>query len=184
MIVLRCTQRILKGAKAPVTREPPEPTVPLGEWYVNRASLPFPGQVAVVYTNSRTLLSIVVPGREVHSTVAMFAKRLPRLLENLLLPPEFVDAHRGLDAAYTLAPTANRSVLSSQNQVIYLLDWNAKRHAGPGGVNWDALDMEYAGTPMFSVPTHFPYCEAYLAAGLPEPPHGEGHRRIFQRWER
>lgn len=69
MIVLRCTQRLLRVSKIVPGVEPPASTAALGEWYVNVVALPFRGRTLVAFVHSGTLLSVLAPGRVLGTTV-------------------------------------------------------------------------------------------------------------------
>src|SRR5256885_2856364 len=90
MIVVRATQRLLKSSRVTPEIDPPPADAPLAEWFANVVSLPFPGRMVVMYTSANTLLTLVAPGRVLRTTVPVFVRRLPALLQRLNLPEPWI----------------------------------------------------------------------------------------------
>lgn len=147
MIVLRCTQRLLKASGIKPAEEPSAPTAPLGEWYANVVSLPFRGRSLVVFVQGGTLLSVVAPGRVLRTTVPTFRQRLPRLLQRLGLPQDWVDAHTAALPEVCFARTASRSVLGTMNDIA----WQIWSDAGSVR-SFDQLDLDWLEARLGEVP--------------------------------
>jgi hypothetical protein len=145
MIVLRCTQRLLRASKVEPVADSPEPTVALGEWYANVVSLPFRGRTLVVFVHSGTLLSVAAPGRVLRTTVPVFQQRLPLLLARLDLPRPWVDAQAAALSSVQLARTASRSVLGSMNDIVGHIHAEAEDVLSPDHLNLDRLEDRLAG---------------------------------------
>lgn len=138
MIVLRCTQRLLKRSGFPVVAEPPASELPLGEWYANVIPLPFPGRSVVMYTSSNTLLTVVTPGRALRTTIPIFQQRLPALLTRLRLPAAWVARHAAGASEVCIARTANRRVLGSMIDLA-----NNLRSDAYAASSFDRVDLSY-----------------------------------------
>lgn len=145
MIVLRCTQRLLKASGIKPVEEPPAPTAPLGEWYANIVSLPFRGRSLVVFVHGGTLLSVVAPGRVLGTTVPTFRRRLPNLLQRLDLPQPWVDAHTAALSEVCFARTASRSVLGSMNDIAVQIWVDAESVRSFDQLDLDRLESRLAG---------------------------------------
>lgn len=137
MIVLRCTQRLLKGSRLPVEADPPAPDVPLGEWYARPIPLPFRGRSLVIYTNTASMLTVVTLGRSLGTTIPSFQERLPALLHRLLLPPEWVERHRDGASEVRIARTVDRRVIGSMTNLANAIWFDAE-----DAVSWDEWDLD------------------------------------------
>ena len=145
MIVLRCTQRLLRASGIKPAEEPPTPAAPLGEWYANIVSLPFRGRSLVVFVHGGTLLSVVAPGRVLGTTVPVFQRRLPNLLQRLGLPQTWVDAHAAALSEVCFARTASRSVLGSMNDIALQIWVHAESVRSFDQLDLNRLEARLAG---------------------------------------
>ena len=171
-MILRCTQRLLKGIGFPIVADPPAPEAALGEWYANAVALPFTGRWLVMYTSASTLLTVVAPGRAVRTTLPVFRERLPRLLRRLGLPEEWVDAQARAVEEVFIARTNNRRVLGSMNELAYLVWFAAADHRAFQTLDLDGLELELADVPLSMLGYKDP---ATIAAGL------AGMSRVYHR---
>jgi hypothetical protein len=143
VIALRCTQKVLKrlGLSAPLP-EPPAPTNALGHWYVNL--LRFGHEQIVMATSERSLLTVVLPARELRSRLAPgLAESAMALLLAIGVPPD--RARREIDAMTPTvwARTASKSVLGSMNDFAFNLE--GYLHLGQSPM---AAMLHMADTPM------------------------------------
>ena len=148
MIVLRCTQRLLKGSGFAVVADPAASDLPLGEWYANVIPLPFPGRSVVMYTSSNTLLTVLAPGRALRTTIPIFQQRLPALLARLQLPAAWVARHAGGAGEVCVAPTANRRVLGSMIDLAKNLRYDASAASSFDRMDLDYLEFRLSEPPM------------------------------------
>ena len=90
MITLYCTQKVrkrLKLAATPTGSSPP--TTALGDWYVNLVR--FGRQQVVMATSERSLLTVLLPARDLRqSLVPNLQSAVQQLLTVLGIPPEAV----------------------------------------------------------------------------------------------
>ena len=140
-MILRCTQRLLKGVGLPIVADPPTPEAALGEWYANAVALPFTGRWVVMYTSASTLLTVVAPGRAVRTTLPAFRERLPLLLRRLGLPDEWVDAQARAVEEVIIARTNNRRVLGSMDDLANLVWFIAAEHRAFQTFDLDEVEM-------------------------------------------
>lgn len=148
MLLLRCTQRLLKGSGISPLADPPAATLPLGEWYANRIPLPFRGRTAVLYTSSDTLLSVVVPGRAVRTTLPVFLERMPALLRRLDLPDAWAELHRVPTGDVAYATTASRRVLGSMNDLANQVWFDVEAYPCWEAIDWDEIEERLSTVPL------------------------------------
>jgi hypothetical protein len=148
MLLLRCTQRLLKASGISIVTDPPPSTLPLGEWYANRIPLPYRGRTAVIYTNSQTLLTVVVPGRALRTTLPAFLERMPALLQRLGLPAGWVEQHRVPTSEVAFATTANRRVLGSMNDLANQTWFETGAFGSWEAINWEQVEKQVATVPL------------------------------------
>jgi hypothetical protein len=152
-MILRCTQKLLKASRAIAAPElPPSPGV-LEEWYANVVSLPFPGHVAVMFTHTASLLTVIAPGRVLRTTVPVFHQRLPELLWRVGVSDRWIAIHAPSPELH-LAKTADRRVVGSMTEFAYGI-WNYAELIN-GQLNLDHIETRLAGTPMSYLRYGFP----------------------------
>jgi hypothetical protein len=162
MASLRCTQRLLKALRTRPDEALPQPSNRLGDWYANVLNAG-PNRLVIV-TSERTLLTVIVPIRDAPRLGERIREAVHDMLFRLGIPPDLAaDEVRGMDRM-ALGKTANRSVLSSMNELTFL----AKHYFAdePGPVNLAGAQRYLAGTPMGALEHHFPCDEVCLAFGL------------------
>ncbi|HEX6751227.1 MAG TPA: hypothetical protein VF092_28310 [Longimicrobium sp.] len=147
-MILRCTQRLLKGSGLQLAADPPTSDAALGEWFANVVPLPFAGRSVVMYSSANTLLTVLVPGRAVRTTLPGFRERLPRLLERLGLPPEWIrEQALALEPVY-YARTNDRRVLGTMNDLANGTWFWAEDAGSFDRFDLDRTELELAGTPL------------------------------------
>jgi|GEM_PF-1499446 len=136
MLLIRCTQRLLKASKSTPEEDPAPAEGPLGEWYANVAPLPFAGRWVVMFTHAQTLLTVVAPGRVLRTTVPVFQQRLPELLRRLEIAEEWIAEHAPGEGEVRVARTDDRRVLGSMNDLA-----NGIWYAADEAPSFDRLDL-------------------------------------------
>jgi hypothetical protein len=156
MIVVRCTQKLLKNSAFPVTPDPPAPTAPLGEWYANAIPLHFRGKWVVMYTSSECLLTIVVPGRALSTTLSTFQSRAPALLRRLQLPFAGIALQERNMVGVAFARTASRSILGSMNDLANHIQVTAEAYSSFDQMDLDQLEVELSEVPLGALQFQYP----------------------------
>jgi hypothetical protein len=146
MILIRATRRLLKDVRD-IVNEPTEPAFPLSEWYANAIPLPLPGRWVVLYTSAESLLTVLVPGRSLTTTVPRFKLRAEQLLRRLGAAPEWIDQHRIHAEQVVFARTADRRVLGTMNDLAFLAQVAAEEAKSFDRLDLDALELQLARTP-------------------------------------
>ena len=146
MITLCCTQKVRKRLKLAAT--PPgssSPTTALGDWYVNLVR--FGRQQVVMATSERSLLTVLLPARDLRqSLVPNLQWAVQQLLTVLAVPPETVSREIAEMQPAAFASAANRRVLGSMNEFAWQLGAYLDRTG-------DALELAriLSDTPMSAV---------------------------------
>jgi len=126
MLVLRCTQRLLKRNPGP-TQQQRDALVPvLGNWHANLIRLA--KSPIVLCVNDISLLAILVPGRNFPNFVFAFQDRLAGRLGRMGLATETISAERAAMEIVQIQPSNNRSVLASMNDFVRHLKWRTPSH--------------------------------------------------------
>ena len=119
VFTLRCTKSLLTRLGQPV-QEPPEPTTILGDWYAN--TLNVGRQRLVLCTSERTLLTILVPARELIRLPDRLRDAVARMLSRLSVPSSLIDREMFEMRSNELGRTASRQILGSMNDLGYLAE--------------------------------------------------------------
>ena len=119
MFTLHCTKTLLERIKGPIVAVPPVPTTVLGNWYAT--VLFWKPQVALL-VNERTLLPVLLPLAPAGTLAERFPGQLAEVLSALNVDPNFIANEVGAMSQWSMAKTANRSVLGTMNEFAFLAD--------------------------------------------------------------
>jgi uncharacterized protein (DUF1330 family) len=147
MVVIRCTQRLLKRSRVVPDPATPEPSAILGEWYANVMALPFRGESAVLFCSVETRIVVITHGSTLRTTMPQFAERLVRLLDRLGVPEEAIELQRAQMADGIIAATNDRSMLGSLNDVAHAIRASAERFQSLDSLDFDHEEEKLAGMP-------------------------------------
>ena len=146
MITLRCTQKVRKRLKlTETTSDAPPPTTALGDWYVNLVR--FGRQQVVMATSERSLLTVLLPARELRQNLVPNLQSAARQLITVLgIPREIVRREIAEMQPAAYASAVNRRVLGSMNEFAWQLGAYLDRTG-------DALELalRLSETPMSAV---------------------------------
>ena len=144
MLVLRCTQRLLKRSPGP-TQQRQDALVPaLGDWHANLIRLA--KSPIVLCVNDISLLAILVPGRDFPNFVSAFQNRLAGRLGRMGLATDTISAERAAMEIVQIQPSNSRSVLASMNDFVRHLKWTSRNYFDFSEA--DALEDMLSETPM------------------------------------
>jgi len=115
LITLRCTRKLLALVGGATVDNVPEPTAALGDWYANVVRT-VAGEL-VVFANEKTLLSVAIPIEMVDRLVPCFADRVYNLLQMIGVPTDVALRECAELQPLEFAPTSNRSVIGSLNEI-------------------------------------------------------------------
>jgi hypothetical protein len=122
-----------------------------------------------MYTNARTLLTVVTIGRAIRTTLPAFRERLPKLLARLACPPEWIrEQTAALDPVH-FTRTNDRRVLGSMNELAYGIWFDAHRLGTYDRFDPDRFELRLAETPMSFLAYESPALAA-RALALDKPP--------------
>src|SRR5438445_6825987 len=113
MVILRCTQRLLRRLHQTPTENPPASSTTLGDWYGNivwthRKPL-------VLAVSSRTLLPVLVPAGDAQSLGRRLAATLGDVLQALGILTLQVEQEQRHMSQIAFARTVSRQVLGTMN---------------------------------------------------------------------
>lgn len=128
MLVLRCTQKLLKRIGPPVA-DPPESTTALGDWYARPLAIGHQRYVLLISERSR--LPVLMPGRDVKHLAAHFPAALSRVLAGLGVPEEVISRELAEAGEIVIAKTASHSLLGTLNDFSHMLRWQLRDEPDP-----------------------------------------------------
>ena len=126
MFTLRCTQKLLRRGLTESLAGELAATTLFGDWYAN--VLVTRPQHLVLCISERTLLPVVVPAKGIGALPARLVEALPPILAALSIPPESVQAECEHMREHRIGRTANRRVLGSLNELMFLLEHSLYHH--------------------------------------------------------
>ncbi|MGH7593496.1 MAG: DUF6933 domain-containing protein [Gemmatimonadales bacterium] len=162
MVVVRCTQRLLKRFdRVPDDRNDTGPDSKLGNWYANVITTR-PRHLALC-ANERTLLSVVVPVAPISGFLDRFRDAALRRIHQTPVAASLRLPDAAAFVEIQVGRTQSRSVLASMNQL--RLDAQVWLENGPTG-DIEELGRWLCDRPCSALRTHWPWCEAeFLLTG-------------------
>lgn len=120
MLHFQATQKLLNTCQIdPVLyQSEPAPGQQLHHWYVVLCGSGFPGKMLMMYIHEPSLLTVMVKGKTIASTVDSFRQQLKQLLIRQEFPPAFIEKEMSFTGDYIIGKTSNRSMLAHINQMI------------------------------------------------------------------
>ena len=150
MPLIRCTRKLLTEMGAQVASAADQAHAALlGDWFANLIRIE--RRKCVIFTSERTLLTFLVvgPGRDaIRDCPTLFRSGLRRLLENEGFAAGDIDRVVGQYQQLNLAPTNDRSVLGSLNDLARIAEGHIQHLGGLGRCDLRAIDHEMNITPM------------------------------------
>jgi len=119
-MTLRCTAKLLKRLRLPVHPSSSTPTTKLGDW---TAHLLFArhGQI-VLCVSERTLLPVLLPGRDIATLIPRFREAVRVMLDAIGVPAEKIQRELDSMAEVAIGKTNSRRVLGSLNDFVRLAE--------------------------------------------------------------
>jgi hypothetical protein len=159
MLVLRCTQKLLRKNPGPVTGRKDSLAPVLGSWHANLIRLG--NSPVVLCANDISLLAIVVRGKDFPRLVFAFRDRLAWRLRRMGVSQQAITVELAAMEIVQIEQSNNRSVLASMNDFVGHLRWKV-------GNNFDASQLDelenmLSETPMGALEYQYPV-EVTLAA--------------------
>jgi hypothetical protein len=150
----------------PQLSAPVKPSTRLGNWYLHLAR--FGAQQIVLATSERSLLTVLLPARQLRENIEIsFQTALADLLAALQLPVQIVARELAAMQPISFAAASNRRVIGSMNEYVWQLGSYLTRTGDPL-----ELSLQLNKTPMSAVGSKSNY-------GFPE----EVARDLLMSWE-
>jgi len=143
MLIVRATRKLLPRLRAPKLEAGDESTTLLGDWYAT--SLPWRPHHLALFVSQTTLLPVLLPLAPAATLLQRFPEQLAEVLTRHRIDPTVIEQEcKHNDLEHRIAPTANRSVVGSMNEFVFLA--NAFTST-PHNVDPIALSMHLAEVP-------------------------------------
>jgi hypothetical protein len=137
---------------------PAATTNTLGDWYANRLNVGH--QRLILCTNERTLLSVVVPAKDLGGLPRRLGESVSRLVTRLGASPAAVDSEIDRMETVRFDRTASRSVLGSMNEFSHMAAYTIRE-----GKPLDEVGDELSQCPCMPLDYYFPYVGALELLG-------------------
>lgn len=155
MYSIHGTRKLLDRVKPLVVDPVTEPSTMLGNWYANVVF--WKPQVAVL-VNERTLLPVFMPLAPASALTVRFPEQLGLVLDAIGVPADFVAQELLAMEQVSFAKTANRSVVGSMNDFVYLAGFHREAGEAEDLVGLSASLAETPCSPLYQRHTS-PDCE-------------------------
>lgn len=120
MVVLRCTQKLLRRLRQNPVEDAPASTTVLGDWYASLLWLH--RKPLILAVSARSLLPVLVPARDPASLGARFAAAVGGVLAALGIPAHQIEEEQRQMAQLAFARTMSRQILGTMNDFRRMLD--------------------------------------------------------------
>jgi hypothetical protein len=151
VVVLRCTQKLLKRLGPPVEVIEPS-TNALGDWFATPLSVGH--QRFILLISERSRLPVLMPGRDVKHLAKNFPGSLAHVLLELEVPPSAIMREVEASRDAVIAKTNNRSLLGTLSDFSNMLWYHMQRH---DEVDLVEMALRLAHSPAQRLrPSHFP----------------------------
>lgn len=168
MMTLRCTRRLIARLTLTPGADTLEATNNLGDWYANAVHIGH--RRLVLCVSERSLLSVVIPARDVRQLPSRLPETVRSLLGRLGVPGDVAEAGVASMLPISVGLTRNRSVVGSMvdlgRQAAFLIAPKAPR---PPVAD---VELALAGVPCLQLQPHvFPFraVGALLGVAVPQP---------------
>lgn len=121
VFTIRCTQHLLRRLKANVVAtDAMEPTTTLGDWYTNTLNV---GRLRLLLcTSERSLLTVLVPAKDLDEFPARLRDGVGRTLAGLDIPSALIAREQREMMWHCFDRTRSRQVLGSMNDFAFLAE--------------------------------------------------------------
>ncbi|MBN2041114.1 MAG: hypothetical protein JW864_13810 [Spirochaetes bacterium] len=115
MINLRCTKKLLTRLRVSELEDENISTNLLGPWFANYFNIS--RKQYAIFTNERTVLSVVIPMKEISTLISRFIVELRRLLEAIGIPEQLINSELEQLKNIKFGRTNNRKLLGNMNDL-------------------------------------------------------------------
>jgi len=120
MLHFQATKKLLNTSRIESVLYQSEPAAgqQLHNWYVVLCGSGFPGKLLLLYVHEPSLLTVLVKGKTIASTIDNFRNQLKQLLLRHEFPQAFIEKEMSYTNDYVIGKTSNKSMLAHINQMI------------------------------------------------------------------
>ena len=132
MLHFQATKKLLNISRLDSVLYQSEPSSgqQLHNWYVASCGSGFPGKLLLLYVHENSLLTVVVKGKTIASTIDNFRVQLKQLLLRHNFPLSFIEREMSCTDDYVIGKTSNKSMLGHVNQMILQVTTYNLQYAG------------------------------------------------------
>lgn len=113
-------------------------------WYAKLVSTGFAGKQLVMYVHEPSLLLVLAPGKSINTTLPVFYKRLPLLLERNHFKHEFIEHEmRFVQEGYVVSKTNSAAMLGRVNSISYNIEARCRMFSFYNSINLDEIEDDY-----------------------------------------
>jgi hypothetical protein len=135
LFTVRCTAKLIRRIPSVAPEIERSPSTALGDWYGNLLNVGH--SRLILFTSEASLLSLIVPARDITSMVVRLIEALAVLLAVGGVDQPLIDAEIRQMAEYQIGRTRSRSVLASINDMAFHGRSFIELHP-----SWTLLDVE------------------------------------------
>ena len=167
MMTLNCTQKLAKRLPFPMVDNPQSSTNKLDAWCANSFNIGrFP---LIILTNERTLLSVVIPFKEIRSIHSRFLASLEVLFHSIALSSTQIHDELEEMKVVQITENTNRRTLGSMNDFVFHVQTALDRNRN---ATLEQISFDLSGIPCAPLKYGYPR-EAVLDVIDPPPHRGE-----------
>ncbi len=164
MMILNCTKKLAKRLPYSVIEGSQACTNKLGPWCANSFNISrFP---MIILTNERTLLSVVIPFKDIRTFHNRFLKSLEVLFHSIALSSREIQSELEQMMVVQLTDKSNRSTVGSMNDFVYHAKAALYEHQN---LSLEELSFELSGIPCSPLNYGFPREEVLNVITPPHP---------------
>ena len=121
MFHFHATQKLLNTSriKPVLYLSEASPDQHLYNWYVTIFASGFRGKMLLLYIHEPSLITVVVKGKTIASTIDTFRIQLKQLLHRQQFPKGFIEKEMQSAGNYIVGKTSNKSMLAHINQMVF-----------------------------------------------------------------
>ena len=163
MLVIRCTQKLLKHKPGPSSNVEDDLEPALGNWHANLVRIDH--WPIVLCVNDFSLLSIILPGRNFPNFASAFQNSLRKRLERMDVSQDRMLAELAAIQIIKIERTNSKSVLGSMNDFVLNLRYGSYPFNPDEVTSWE---NELSQTPMGALKYSYPVEVAFALLSASE----------------
>ncbi len=148
MLIVHAVQKLLtsSGIEAASYISEPSPNQLMHSWYARLVATGFTGRPLVMYVHQPSLLLVLTRGKSINTTLHLFHKRLPQLLDRQHFKDAFIEREMKLvQEGHVVSKTSSRSMLASMNAMMENIEAVCREQPTYEAIDLDAIEDTFTG---------------------------------------